>query len=67
MKALLIKVWFCDVFVWLLNTNEVREVLAMEKFNINKTQSLNDALRAVYMNEVGGILWPLEEVSGPRS
>ena len=45
---------FCDVFVWLLNTNEVREVAAMANFNLNKTQSLNDALRAVYMEEEGG-------------
>ena len=28
-------------------------------FNLNKTQSLNDALRAVYMEEEGGISWPL--------
>ena len=32
-------------------------------FNLNKTQSLNDALRAVYMEEEGGISWPLEEGS----
>ena len=32
-------------------------------FNLNKTLSLNDALRAVYMEEEGGISWPLEEVS----
>ena len=48
MKALLIKVGFCDAFVWSLNTNEVRKV---GTFNLNKTQSLNDALRAVYMEE----------------
>ena len=59
MKALLIKVGFCDVLVWSLDTNEVREVAAMA----NKTQSLNDALRAVYMEEEGGISWPLEEGS----
>ena len=59
MKALLIKVGFCDAFVWSLNTKEVREVAAMENFNLNKTQSLNDALRAVYMEERGGISWPL--------
>ena len=53
------KVGFCDAFVWSLNTNEVREVAAMENFNLNKTQSLNDALRAVYMEEEGGISWPL--------
>ena len=28
-------------------------------FNLNKTQSLNDALRAVYTEEEGGISWPL--------
>ena len=28
-EALLIKVGFCDAFVWSLNTNEVREVAAM--------------------------------------
>ena len=32
-------------------------------FNLNKTQSLNDALRAVYMEEEGGISWPLVEGS----
>ena len=32
MKALLIKVEFCDAFVWSLNTNEVREVAAMANF-----------------------------------
>ena len=32
MKALLIKVGVCDVLVWLLNTNEVREVAAMVNF-----------------------------------
>ena len=31
-KALLMKVGFCDAFVWLLNTNEVREVAAMANF-----------------------------------
>ena len=60
-KALLMNVGFYDVFVWSLNTNEVREVGAMANFNINKTQSLNDALRAVYMEERGGISWPLVE------
>ena len=45
---------FCDALVWSLNTNEVREVAAMENFNLNKTQSLKDALRAVYMVEEGG-------------
>jgi len=49
-----IKVGFCDAFVWSLNTNEVREVAAMANFNLNKTQSLNGALRAVYMEEEGG-------------
>ena len=47
-------VGFCDVFVRSLNTNEVREVVAMENFNLNKTQSLNDALRVVYMEKEGG-------------
>ena len=55
MKALLIKMGFCDVLVWSLNTNEVCEVAAMANFNVNKTQSLNDALRAVCMEEEGGI------------
>ena len=32
-------------------------------FNLNKTHSPNDALRAVYMEEEGGISWPLEEGS----
>ena len=54
MKALLIKVGFCDAFVWSLNRNEVREVVAMANFNLNKTQSLKDALRAIYMEERGG-------------
>ena len=53
MKALLIKVGFCDVLILSLNTNEVCEVAAMANFNLNKTQSLNDALRAVYMEEEG--------------
>ena len=52
-KALLIKVGFCDALVWSLNTNEVREVAAMANFNLNKTQSLNDTLRVVYMEERG--------------
>ena len=60
MKALLIKVGFCDAFVWSLNTNEVREVAAMENFNLNKTKSLNDSLRAVYMEEKGGNFVALE-------
>ena len=50
----MIKVGFCDSFIWSLKTNEVREVATMENFNLNKTQSLNDALRAVYMEERGG-------------
>ena len=58
----MIKVGFCDAFVWSLNTNEVREVAAMANF-LNKTQSLNGALRVVYMEEEGGISWPLEEGS----
>ena len=53
MKALLIKVGFCDAFVWLLNTNEVGKVAAMANFSLNKTQSLNGALRAIYMEEEG--------------
>ena len=32
LKALLIKVGFCDAFVWSLNTNEVRKVAAMANF-----------------------------------
>ena len=31
-KALLMKVGFCDAFVWSLNTNKVREVAAMANF-----------------------------------
>ena len=50
MKALLIKVGLCDAFVWSLNTNEVREVAAMAN-NLNKIQSLNDALRVVHMDK----------------
>ena len=50
----MIKVGFYDAFVWSLNKNEVREVAAMANFNLYKTQSLNDALRAVYMEEEGG-------------
>ena len=49
----MIKVGFCDAFVWSLNTNEVREVAAMVNFNLNKAQSLNDTLRAVSMEEEG--------------
>ena len=33
----------------------------MANFNLNKTQSLNGALRAIYMEEEGGLLWPLKE------
>ena len=50
----MIKVGFCDVLVWSLDINEVREVAAMANFNLNKTQSLNGALRAVYMEEERG-------------
>ena len=64
MKALFIKLGFCDVFVWSLNTNEVREVAAMANFNLNKTESLNDALRAVYMEEEGGFHGPWRR--GPK-
>ena len=53
-KALLMKVGFCDVLIWSLNTNEVREVQLWRTFNLNKTQSLNGALRAVYMEEERG-------------
>ena len=59
----MIKVGFCDAFVWSLNIKEVHEVAAMVNCNLKKTQSLNDALRAVYMEEEGGISWPLEEGS----
>ena len=59
----MIKAGFCDAFVWSLNTNEVRKVAAMANFNLNKTQSLNGALRAVYMEEEGEISWPLVEGS----
>ena len=48
------KVGFYDAFVWSLNINEVCEVAAMTNFNLNKTQSLNGALRAVYMEEERG-------------
>ena len=64
MKALLIKMGFCDVLVWSMNTNKVHKVTAMRTFNLNKTQSLNDALRVVYMEEEGGISWPLG--TGPK-
>ena len=59
------KVGFYDAFLWSLNTNEVREVAAMVNFNQNKTQSLNDALRVVYMEEEGGISWPFGKGSEP--
>ena len=48
------KAGFYDVLVWSLNTNEVREVADVANFNLNKTQSLNGALRAVNMEEEGG-------------
>ena len=60
----MIKVGFCDAFVWLLNTNEVREVATMANFNVNKTQNLNDALRDVYMVEEGGCRGPWRR--GPK-
>ena len=63
MKALLIKVGFCDVLVWSLNTNEVHEVAAMANFLSKQNPKYNDALRVVYMEEEGGISWPLEEGS----
>ena len=44
---------FCDVLVFSLDTNEVCEVAAMANFSLNKTQSLNGALGAVYMEEEG--------------
>ena len=34
-----------------------------QTFSLNKTQSLNNALRAVYIEEEGGISGPLEEGS----
>ena len=34
-----------------------------QTFNLNKTQSPNGALRAVYMEKEGGISWPLREGS----
>ena len=54
----MIKVGFYDAFVWSLNTSEVCEVAATTNFNLNKTQSLNDALRAVYMEEEGEFRGP---------
>ena len=38
MEALLIKVGFCDVFVWSLNTNEVCKVAAMANFYYKKPE-----------------------------
>ena len=38
-----------------------------QTFNLNKTQSLNDALRAVYMEEEGGISWPFDRGKGVPS
>ena len=32
-------------------------------FNLNKPRSVNGGLRVVYMEEEGGILWPLVEGS----
>ena len=60
----MIKVGFYDAFVWSLNINEVREVAAMANFNLNKTQSLNDALRVVYMEEKGEFCGPWRR--GPK-
>ena len=59
MKALLIKVGFCDVLVWSLDKTNYAKLQLWRTFNLNKTQSLNDALRVVYMEEDGGISWPL--------
>ena len=61
----MIKVGFCVAFVWSLNTNEVREVAAMVNFNLNKFQSLNDTLRAVYMEEEGEFHGPWRRCSKP--
>ena len=63
MKALLIKMGFCDVLVWSLNTNEVREVAAMSNFLSKQNPKSKRRSKAVYMEEEGGISWPLEEGS----
>ena len=67
MKALLIKVGFCDAFVWSLNTNKVCEVAAMAKFNLNKTQSLNDALRLYIWRREGEFRGPCDRGGGVPS
>ena len=54
MKALLIKMGFCDAFVWSLNTNEVREVAAMANFKSkqNSREKLLDG--STYIGARGG-------------
>ena len=54
MKALLIKVGFCDAFVWSLNTNEVREVAAMANFNLNKTPKSKRRPKGCIYGGIGG-------------
>ena len=54
MKALLIKVGFCDAFVCLLNTNEVREVAAMANFNLNETPRKKLLDGSTYIGARGG-------------
>src|SRR3954464_2443329 len=63
-KALLIKVGFCDAFVWSLNTNEVCVVAAMANFQSKQNPKAKRCLRAVYMEEEGKISWPLGKGSG---
>ena len=54
MRALLIKVGFCDALVWSLNTNEVREVAAMANFNLNKTPRKKLLDGSTYIGARGG-------------
>ena len=54
MKALLIKVEFCDAFVWSLNTNEVCEVAAMANFNLNKNPREKLLDGSTYIGARGG-------------
>ena len=48
------KVGFCDVLSGRWTQTKYAKLQLWRTFNLNKTQSLNDALRAVYMEGGGG-------------
>ena len=54
MKALLIKMGFCDVLVWSLNTNEVCEVAAMANFESKQNPRKKLLDKSNYIGARGG-------------